>query len=133
MAITNQEIAVLKKMVKKTRQKTDPLVIAKNHPGAHPKAQELIAAQNVLRDCISVVLNECMPIDDSFCAELAVRLASYAISVIPLQRQDQACRAVSEALHDAHFSRIRAGVSIPATWITDGVEHANVPEKKDVN
>lgn len=129
MAITKQEIAVLKKMFAKTRAKTDPLVVAKNNPNAPPYAKEMIGAQNVLRDCISVVFNECMPINEAFCAEMAIRLASYAISVVPAERQEAVAHVVAASLPGAHVDRMKQGVGIHSTWVTDGVEHTNVPEK----
>lgn len=133
MTITNQEIAVLRKMFAKTKAKTDPLVLAQRNPGAPPYAKNMIAAQNVLKDCITTIVNECMPIEDDFCGELAVRLASYAISIVPVERQQELSEIVAKSLPAAHLARMKAGVGISAQWVTDGVEHPNMPEKGRTN
>jgi hypothetical protein len=133
MAITNQEIAVIKKMVAKTRAVTDPQVDARSVHGAHPQVKELMAAQNVLRDCITVVFNECMPIDRSFVLEMAMRLASYAVSVAPVEDQMILARGVTQLFEDFHLKRMQQGIGIPADWITDGVEHKNMPTKGNTN
>lgn len=129
--ITNQEIAVLKKMFRKMREKTDPMVVAKNEPAAPPKAMEIIAAQNVLRDCISVIFNECMPIDRTFIAEMALRLASYAVSVAPIEDQEGISAIVGASFQKMHHARMKAGIYIESKWVTDGVEHSNVPTKEN--
>ena len=133
MAITNQEIAIIKKMFAKTRAITDPQVAARNVPGAHPLVRELMAAQNVLRDCITAVVNECMPIDESFCVELACRLASYTVSIIPVEKQMIAAKVVAENFERMHLERMRKGIGIPADWIVDGVEQKNMPTKGKTN
>lgn len=133
MTITNQEISVIRKMLARTREKTDPLVVASNNPEAHPKAKELIAAQNVLRDCITVVVNDCMPIDELFCAELALRLASYAVSIVAVERQEAVAKVVANSFEKMHHDRMKKGIGVQSEWMTDGVRHPNMPTKGSTN
>lgn len=127
--ITTAEITVIQNMYRKTLADIAPRMEGVNTPGAHPKALEMMTAQNVLRDCMSVVMNECMPIDDSFCMEMAIRLASYAVSVMPMERQIEAMEIVAASLPGAHRVRMEKGVGIVAQWNTNGVDHDNMPTK----
>lgn len=133
--ITSQDRAAVRRIFEKVRSGTDPLVVAKAQKMGgltHPKMPEIIAAQNTLRLCMEVVLNECLPYDDFFCGELSVRLAAYAISVVPIERQSALLAAVQKALPETLANKLREGAFIKSTWITDGVEHQNVPGKGSV-
>jgi hypothetical protein len=134
MTITKQEIAMIRDMFARTRERTDTLVDAHNNPKAPPFAKKMVAAQNVLKDCITAVVNECVPIDEQFCGELAIRLASYAISIAPVERQEEIARLVAASLPAAHVDRMKRGVVIHSTWMEkDGVERRNMPEKGETN
>lgn len=129
--ITEQEIRVIKKMLARTREKTDPL--AAKVGANHPDQKSAIAAQNVLRDCMTVIMNECAPFTDALPIDVAVRMASYAISVLPIEQQETALNSVLILLPEAHARRMRQGIHIDTDWVTDGVHHKNVPGKGDVN
>ena len=127
--ITPEEISVIQGMT--ARYKADINALIERKPG--PQASvEMLAAQNAIRDCMKAVLNECVPIDVQFCGELAIRLASYAISVAPIEDQDNLVALVVMHLRDTHRDRLRAGVVIKSDWeILSGMRR-NIPDKGDV-
>ncbi|MBY5849630.1 hypothetical protein HFN51_03530 [Rhizobium leguminosarum] len=135
MSITNQDRAHIRRIFGKIRAETDRLTAEKirsTGTRTHPDIDKIIAAQNTLRRCIEVVFDECLPYDDVFCGELAIRLAAYAISAVPIERHGIVLQAVVEALPAALARRVREGVVIKTQWVTDGVRHPNVPRKGDV-
>jgi hypothetical protein len=135
MSITNQDRAHIRRIFGKIRAETDRLTAEKirtTGTKTHPDIDKIIAAQNTLRRCIEVVFDECLPYDDVFCGELAIRLAAYAISAVPIERHGTVLQAVVEALPAALARRVREGVVIKTQWVTDGVRHPNIPRKGDV-
>lgn len=135
--VTNQDINAVRRLYKRTKENTDRLLVEKvkasGTPLAHQNMPEIIAAQNTLRTCMEIVFNECAPYDEWFCAELASRLAAYALSVIPIERQSHWVAIVQDGLPGALAGKLRDGAVIKAKWVTNGVEHQNVPEKAEVN
>lgn len=131
--ITNQEIRVIQKMMKRTREKTDRIAEHKFGSEVTEEQKAAIAAQNVLRDCMTVIFNECTPYSEAFPIDLAVRLASYAISNLPVEKQDVAAHLVGKNLPVVHATRLKQGIFLQSTWETDGVQHKNVPGKEDIN
>ncbi|NEI60958.1 hypothetical protein [Rhizobium leguminosarum] len=135
MIITNQDRAHIRRIFGKIRKETDRLTAEKirsTGTKTHPDIDKIIAAQNTLRRCIEVVFDECLPYDDVFCGELAIRLAAYAISAVPIERHGVVLHAVIEGLPAALSRRVREGVVIKTEWETDGVRHPNVPRKGNV-
>jgi hypothetical protein len=135
MSITNQDRANIRRIFAKIREDTDRLTAAKVSSSgvkSHPDIDKIIAAQNTLRKCMEVVFEECMPYDEIFCGEMAVRLATYAISAVPIERHGLVLNAVIEGLPAALARRVRDGIAIRTEWETDGVRHANIPRKGDV-
>lgn len=101
-----------------------------NHPNPAfqvPEAQFIQAAQNTLRTCMEATLQAAGDYSDRTCIELAIRLASYAISALPLECQDEALDAVVRSLPAAHSLRLANGIIIQTVWETHGVRHPNVP------
>lgn len=96
------------------------------------QTENIMRAQNTLRVCMEVVFNECLPYDDVFCGEMAVRLAAYAISAVPIERQPDLLKAVLQGLPVGLAEKLRQGAILHTVWEQGGVEHPNVPEKKDV-
>ncbi|MGR9441646.1 hypothetical protein [Rhizobium leguminosarum] len=135
MKVTNQDRANIRRIYSKVREDTDRLTAAKVSSSGvktHPDIDKIIAAQNTLRKCMEVVFEECMPYDEIFCGEMAVRLATYAISAVPIERHGLVLNAVIEGLPAALARRVREGIAIRTEWETDGVRHANIPRKGDV-
>lgn len=133
--ITNQDLAAIRRIFDKVKVDIEPLIKAKvkaNGGLANPQMPNIMVAQNTLRACMEVVLNECLPYDDFFCGELSVRLAAYAISVVPIERQAALLAAVQDALPATLANKLREGAVIKSTWLTDGVEHPNIPDKGSV-
>lgn len=133
--ITNQDRANIRRIFEKTRNDIAPLVAGKARElnlKSDPQLLNLMVAQNTLRCCMEVVLAECMPYDELFCAELAVRLAAYSISATPIERHEYLTKAVQNAIPNALANKIREGAVIKSTWLTDGIEHPNIPDKGDI-
>lgn len=93
----------------------------------NPEVRNVQAAQNTLRTCIEAVLKDSAPYSDLTCGELAIRLASYCISAVPLERQDELLSHVIAVLPAAHSKRLAQGIIIQSEWETNGVRHENVP------
>lgn len=125
---TRDLIKAVKADLRATKEALAPSLAA--HPAPemqNPEVRFVQAAQNTLRTCMEATLQEAGPYTDVTCIELAVRLASYAISAIPLERQDEALGAVIASLPAAHSSRLAKGVIIQTEWETHGLRHPNVP------
>ncbi len=136
--ITNQDRAAIRRIFDKTKREIAPLVEARvkevraNNLDVPVNTLEVMAAQNTMRICMEVVFNACIPYDRMFCGELAVRLAAYAISAAPIEDQARMVSLVQEALPNALATKLREGAIIKTTWMTDGIEHPNVPDKGSV-
>lgn len=79
---------------------------------------DVIVAQNTLRTCMEAALIRMLPYDQTALAELAIRLASYAISAAPIDDQAGLVGAVCTTLPSAHARRVAQGVMICTTWET---------------
>ena len=99
---------------------------------ADPRFHDMITAQNVLRIALETVLVECLPYDRMFLMELAQRAASYVISAGPVEDHKEMAKAVAATLPDAVTARVSQGTEPRATWMSDGVQHRNVPSKDDL-
>ena len=132
--ITNQDRTAIRRIFQKTKTDTDRIIEGKRSQGAPVLEQmpNIIAAQNTLRTCMEVVFNECLPYDEYFLAEMAVRLATYAISAAPIERHQVLAGAVVDGIPPALERRVREGVSIRSKWVTGGVEHSNIPTKGEI-
>lgn len=121
-------VAAVKADLAHNRQKIEPLLAARKEPQfQNPEVRFVQSAQNTLRTCMEATLQEAMPYSDMLCIELAIRLASYAVSALPLERQHEALDRVLRSLPAAHASRLSKGIVIKTDWVTDGVAHSNMP------
>ena len=129
MPINNADRAAIRKIFRKVHRDVAPLVEAEanrlNHH--HPDTLKTMVAQNTLRMCMETVLGECLPYDAHFLAEIAVRLAAYAITAAPIQGHDKLVCAVADALPHAVQQKVSAGATIGTVWEQDGVERSNIP------
>lgn len=129
MPINNADRTAIRKIFRKIQRDVAPLVEAEANrlDHHHPDTLKTMVAQNALRMCMETVLNECLPYDAHFLAEMAVRLAAYAITAAPIQGHDELVRAVVEALPNAVAEKVRQGATIGTVWEQDGVERSNIP------
>lgn len=113
-----------------TEQALVTAVLAELHRGQNMLAGKLpktatesmkkaILAQNVLRTCMEAVIKDLIPFHSTFLMDLALRLASYAVSAAPLDQQDNMITQVILNLPTAHAARIRQGVMILTEWKPD--------------
>lgn len=126
--VTRDLVKAVKTNLRATRQEIEPAMAARPEPEfQNPEVRFVQAAQNTLRTCLEATLQEAGHYTDRTCIELAIRLASYAVSAIPLERQDEALHAVIQSLPAAHSARLAKGVIIQSEWETNGLRHPNVP------
>lgn len=82
--------------------------------------RDIQIAQNVLRTCLEAVLVKVLPYDHTTLAELAIRMASYAVSAAPIDDQETLMAVVVQTLPEAHRRRVAQGVMISTTWQIGG-------------
>lgn len=128
-SFTEADRATIRKMFRKTKLAIAPLVKAEAERLNHhkPETLNIMAAQNTMRACMEIVLNECLPYDQRFLAELGVRLAAYAVTAAPIQDHDELVGIVARALPNAVAEKVRQGAVIRSDWEQDGVARPNIP------
>lgn len=132
MPINNADRAAVRRIFRKIHRDVAPLVEAEAHRLDHhdPSTLNIMVAQNTLRCCMEVVLNECTPYDARFLAEMGVRLAAYAITAAPIQDHDRLTAAVVVSLPGAVAEKVLKGATIGSVWEQDGVLRPNIPSSK---
>lgn len=111
---------------RRVKAKLEPDLVAQaSEPGkghlANEEFRNIMVAQNVLRPCLEAVFDDLVPFSHLTCMELAIRLASYAISTAPMADQDKLVELVLAGLPNAHSLRLSLGVVIRTGW-RDGDE-----------
>jgi hypothetical protein len=76
----------------------------------------VLIAQNTIRPCLEATLKELTPFGVLLLGELAIRLASYAISAAPADIQGDLLQAVMNGLPDAHALRMSKGIALRSVW-----------------
>lgn len=114
-------IREVKRKFRRVKAELEPRLLAEaKEPGkAHLEMEDMrnvLVAQNVLRPCLEATLDAMMPVSHLTCLELAIRLASYAISVAPMEDQDKMVELVIAGLPNAHTQRLAQGVVIRTEW-----------------
>lgn len=122
-------IKAVKAEYQRNTQELAPRFAAHPHPRmADPQVQAAVIAQNTLRTCLEATLQAVGPYTPELLADLALRLASYAISAAPIEDHDLLVSHVVRNLADAHMARVDQGVVIRADWeMVDGRQVPNVP------
>lgn len=135
MPVTDQDRAAVRKLFRKVRLEVRPLVEAEAQRTGfhHPDTLNIMAAQNAIRACLEIILQDCLPYDQRFLAELSVRSAAYLVSAAPIEDHAAMLEVVAASLPGALAEKIRQGAVIRSTWSTDGREHANVPMPGDIS
>lgn len=86
-------------------------------------------AQNVLRTCMEATLEKMLPYTHTTSVELAIRLASYALSIVPMEDQDYVMAGFMQTFPLAHEKRMAGGVRITTNWqFADGRSQRNFPD-----
>lgn len=88
--------------------------------GTPEDRQRTVVADNMLKFCIEQALNHMLPISPEFCAEIAVRIASYALSAAPTHMHGGLVAMCVEVLPEVHASRMERGICIKSEWETVG-------------
>lgn len=134
MPITNDDRRAIRKIFRKIERDIAPLVQAEAERLNHhsPDTMKTMTAQNAARCCIEVILNECLPYDAHFLAELGVRMAAYLVTAAPIQNHAELIVAIQEALPRAVAEKVAKGATIRTVWEQDGVERPNIPSARRV-
>lgn len=90
----------------------------------NPHEAKVVIAQNVIRLTMEATLNKMVPFPEVTCLTLAMRLASYALSVAPMDRQPAITGAFMASFPYNHAERLKKGVMIHTGWAGEG----DVPE-----
>lgn len=61
-------------------------------------AIRVVVTQNLLRDCLTVGIEQSLPVRRSYFVELATRLAAYCITALPFDEHETAAMIVREGL-----------------------------------
>ena len=87
-------------------------------------------AQNVLRDCLTAVLDMMGAYGHVTAISLAKRVASYALSTVPMEDQDEVVSAFLAGFADFHMMRTAQGAIITTEWqMHDGRRQTNFPKE----
>lgn len=117
---------------RQTKRQIEPSLlqaIERDQAYADPEIRNIQVAQNVLRTCMEATLSEMLPYSELTAIELSIRLASYAISILPIERQANALQTMIATLPAAHTKRVGAGIIIKTAWGTASDSTSpNVPE-----
>lgn len=95
---------------------------------ANEEMRNIIVAQNVLRPCMEATLEALLPYSHLTSLELAIRLASYALSTAPLEDQDKLVAMFLQVFAESHALRTARGIVIGTEWrVGDGPPVPNMP------
>jgi hypothetical protein len=96
---------------------------------ANPELRHIQVAQNVLRTCLEAALQKMLPYTHQTSVELAIRLASYSLSIVPMEDQDYVMAGFMQTFPLAHEKRMAGGVRISTNWqFEDGRSQPNFPD-----
>lgn len=134
MNITNQEIRQINAMF----DRYDKIIrkhIAETFIKADEEMTKVSVVEAVFRDMITTTYNKCTPFSLTFPMDLAIRLASLSLSVVPIENQEVALHAFMANFEKAHKDRLMRKVIQSADWDMGpgtGVS-PNMPDDKDLN
>lgn len=84
--------------------------------------------QNAVRVLLEEIFEEAIPFDQEFVAQMGARSASYALSVAPIEDQDEIVASVLRGFAEMHMLRCAQGIRINSGW---GDERALRPNFDD--
>lgn len=133
--ITNQDRSAVRRIFAKVADELRPTVEAKARElgtSLDERMVKVMVAQNTLRICLEVALDECIPYDVAFLGELGVRLAAYSLSAAPVEDHASLVAQVAAALPATLEAKVLAGAVIRAEWDRGGTVGLNIPRKGDL-
>ena len=123
-------VAAVQAHFRGVQQQLEPRLLAKSEPEFQlEEIRNLQYAQNTLRSCMEAALQLMLPYSHVTAIELAIRLASYSLSIVPMEDQDAVVHSFLQTFVLAHEKRMANGVRIHAEWqFDDGRKLPNFPE-----
>lgn len=119
---------------RRVKAELEPRLLAEaQEPGkahlANEEMRNIIVAQNVLRPSLEAVVECLIPFSHLTALELAIRMASYVLSITPMEDQAKLVALFQQSFPNAHDMRLAQGVVIKTEWANDGeAPIANHPE-----
>jgi leucyl-tRNA synthetase len=91
--------------------------------GLERQVANIVVADNVIRTAMEAALTRMMPFQPEVCAEMSVRLASYALSAAPDSLQERLLVTHLQALPAKHIERLLNNVRIETEWADEAPLH----------
>lgn len=111
------------------QSRLDKLVADGNMLYSNPEVRNVQIAQNTLRTCMEATLQKMMPYTHLTAVELAIRMASYALSTVPMEDQEIVVAQFMQSFVSAHEMRMARNVRIDTQWrMEDGRDQPNFPD-----
>jgi hypothetical protein len=124
-------VRATKKMFAHVRKEMEPNLLIRPEPQWQQESyRNLQYAQNVIRTCMEASLQEMLPYTHEVSVELAIRLASYSLSIVPMEDQDYVMALFMKNFSYAHERRMDQGLRIETQWADDnGAVQPNFPNE----
>ena len=123
-------VTAVKREFARVKADVEPKLLADPRPEVQSEQfRNLQYAQNTLRTCMEATLTQMVPYTHETSVELAIRLASYALSIVPQEDQDLVMAQFMKSFVFAHETRVAKGIVISTEWqMEDGRSQPNYPE-----
>jgi len=79
-------------------------------------ALKLVVTQNLLRECMEVVIGESLPVGREFFIEIGTRLAAYCLTALPADEQEIGAVAIRTGLLNKLADMQAQGLVIKTEW-----------------
>ena len=89
MPITNKDRRLLRQVFKKIHAEIQGDWLEKVPEEKRPEAINIVAVENFHRVCLEELLNQCMPFDDQFVAEIITRQTAISMTSLPFTTRDE--------------------------------------------
>ena len=101
--------------------------------GVDPAGSEgkAIIAQNVIKDVLQEIYIQIVPFDLEAVAQMATRSFSYALSIAPMEDQDELVHNCISKFADFHMLRCAQGIRLNGGWGTDDPNTPLTPNFED--
>lgn len=120
-----------KRAFRRIKRVRDPELLAQVSDKPHLADEEMrnvLACNEVILPFLEALVDELAPFSHMTAMELAIRLASFMLSTVPLEDQPKLVSLFMKAFPNAHDMRISLGHVIPMNWqMGDGTEQINHP------
>lgn len=114
--IADSEIEMLKAFLARTEEGVRRQAERQGIPEMPPLLLRILALDNAVRDVLTVFLNELAPFPPQAPVEVAMRVASYVLSSLPIEMQEAGLSDLLANLPATHSRRVAQGMTILTEW-----------------